>query len=353
MDLLAEPVWRRFWYPVAFAEDLGERPLARRVLGEDLVLWRSSAEEVAAAIDRCPHRDAPLSEGWLCEGRVVCPYHGWQYGADGVAALVPQTPELGSFPPRFALQSLRSTIRYGVVWVCLDEPLMGLPDLPDADALGWRWIREFDEEWDAHAARLMENSFDPAHTMFVHRATFGDSQGAAIETPVVQRSPFGLAMTSDISVVNSEASHRVTGQVSEKTRRSTVTELHGPFLRILKITYPSGRHHQIVTAATPVDNERLRLVQWVVRDDTEAECPAADAVAFDRRVTIEDRNLLERIHIPYTPDLDANVHIRVDRPTIVLRHIYQEISAGTWPASPSVDEPSLDEGPALSQSVPA
>lgn len=337
MDVLTEQVWRRFWYPVTFAGDLVETPIARRVLGEDLVLWRTAADSVSAALDRCPHRDAALSGGWLCEGRIVCPYHGWQYGPDGVAALIPQTPELTTFPRRFALGSVRTAIRYGVVWVCLDEPLMGLPELPDAKALGWRWIKEFDEEWETHAGRLMENSLDPAHTMFVHKGTFGDGQGANIETPVVERTSYGLVMTSDFSVRNAEASRRMTGEGTEKTTRSTVTELHGPFLRVFKITYPSGRHHEIVTAATPIDNERLRFVQWAVRDDTEAECPASEAVAFDRRVTFEDRALLESVHVPYTPDLDANIHIRVDRPTVALRHIYQEIVAGTWPEVPSTD----------------
>jgi isopenicillin N synthase-like dioxygenase/phenylpropionate dioxygenase-like ring-hydroxylating dioxygenase large terminal subunit len=346
MDLLHEPVWRRFWYPVAFAEDLDAGPVARTVLGESVVLW-SSDGSVAAAIDRCPHRDAPLSAGWVCDGQIVCPYHGWQYGRDGAATHIPQTPALLSFPRRFTLTPVRSALRCGAVWVCLDEPIMDIPDLPDPERPGWRWIREFDEEWDTPAARLMENSLDPAHTMFVHRATFGDQQGAAIETPVVERTHDGLSMRSEISVKNPDAFRQTTGEITDKTTRSTVTGLHGPFLRMMTVTYPSGRHHQIVTAATPVDNGRLRLVQWASRDDTEEECAADTAVAFDRRVTLEDKALLEAIRVPYDAAVDANIHIRVDRPTVALRHLYAAISAGTWPARL---EPSATPAPSATRS---
>jgi len=85
-----------------------------------------------------------------------------------------------------------------------------------------------------------------------------------------------------------------------------------------------------VTAATPVANDRLRLVQWAVRNDTEEVAPAADVVAFDRRVTLEDKLVLEAIERPYSYELDANVHIKVDRPTVEMRRIYKEIAEGTW-----------------------
>lgn len=339
MDLVTEKVWRRFWYPVAFAEDVDDAPLSRMVLGEPLVLWRSAPGEVAVATDRCPHRDARLSQGWLCEGRIVCPYHGWQYGANGPVAVVPQNPTMDRFPPRFTLSPVRSAVRCGVVWVCLDDPIMDIPDLPAPDKPGWRWIREFDEEWDAHAARLMENSFDPAHTMFVHKNTFGDQQSADIETPVVERTETGLRIRSEYIVVNRPDTFTTTGASTPKTVRATVSDLYGPFFRVLRITYPSGLNHHIYMAATPVDNNRLRLVQWLMRDDTEKECSAADAWGFDRRVTLEDKTLLEGIYMPYTSDLEANVHIRVDRPTVTIRQIYADISAGIWPSSTTDEAP--------------
>lgn len=331
MELLHEPVWRQFWYPVAFTEDLGDAPVARTLLGIRLVLWLGPEGQVVGAVDRCPHRDAPLSRGWTCDGRIVCPYHGWEYGAAGKVVHVPQTPRIRSFPGRFALETVTTADRYGAVWVCLDEPRRPLPDLPDGEAGGWRWIREFDEEWDVPAARLMENSFDPAHTVFVHRATFGDTARPDVDVPTIERTPYGMVIRSDLSVNNPELARTTTGErAADKTVRHSVTELHAPFLRVLRSQYPSGTVHHIVTAATPIDDRRLRLVQWAVRNDTEHDAPAAQVVAFDRRVTWEDQALLEAIWAPYSADVDANVHIKVDRPTVEIRRIYGEISAGTW-----------------------
>lgn len=330
MDLLTESIWRRFWYPVAFAEDVSATPLARRLLGSPVVLWRAAGGSVAAALDRCPHRDARLSQGWTCEGRIVCPYHGWEFAGNGAVAAVPQLPAARSFPPRFALTPVRAEVRHGVVWVCLDEPVRPIPELPDPGAPGWRFVREFDEEWAASPARLMENSFDPAHTVFVHRATFGDRARPDVEVPSVARTPYGMVIRSDLSVANPGPARAVTGEEEDKTVRRSETELHAPFVRVLRSTYPNGVVHQIVTAATPIEANRLRLVQWAVRNDTEEEAPAEAIVAFDRQVTWEDQAILEGIETDYSAALDASVHIKVDRPTVEIRRIYQEISAGTW-----------------------
>jgi hypothetical protein len=79
-----------------------------------------------------------------------------------------------------------------------------------------------------------------------------------------------------------------------------------------------------------VDDTHLRLVQWVMRNDTEAEVPAADVVEFDRRVTLEDKELLEQTWPDYSLDLTDNVHIKIDRPTVVIRQVLAEICSGTW-----------------------
>lgn len=331
MDLLGEPIWRRFWYPVAFQEDLVAGPIARTVLATQLVIWAGLNGEPCAAIDRCPHRDARLSKGWTCEGRIVCPYHGWEYRADGRVEIVPQTPDVQKFPDRFSLETVSVAAQYGVIWVCLDAPIRPIPELPDGSVSGWRTIREFDEEWKTAAPRLMENSFDPAHTVFVHRATFGDTAKPDVDVPSVERTSYGMIAYNDLSVANPDSAQVVTGDLDRTiTVRHTKTEFHAPFLRVLQSTYPSGKIHQIITAATPIDNNRLRLVQWAVRNDSETESPAADVVAFDRRVTWEDQALLEEIWAPYSEELNSNVHIKVDRPTVEIRRIYKEIRDGTW-----------------------
>ena len=54
---------RNTWYIAAWDRELGDKPLAVRVLGEDIVLYRQSDGSPAALEDACPHRKLPLSLG--------------------------------------------------------------------------------------------------------------------------------------------------------------------------------------------------------------------------------------------------------------------------------------------------
>ena len=51
------------WHPVVLSEAVTDTPVAVRLLGHDLVLWRDGAHQVHAWADRCPHRGAKLSLG--------------------------------------------------------------------------------------------------------------------------------------------------------------------------------------------------------------------------------------------------------------------------------------------------
>ena len=51
---------RNAWYIGAWADELGDKPLARRICGEPVVLFRDGSGKAAALADRCCHRAAPL-----------------------------------------------------------------------------------------------------------------------------------------------------------------------------------------------------------------------------------------------------------------------------------------------------
>lgn len=331
------PAFRSFWYPVAFADDLGSAPLARRVLGEDLVVWSDGRGGVGAARDVCPHRSSKLSIGWVTEptadhpGCVVCPYHGWQFGTDGRARHIPQLEPGLPMPPKAALDSVFATIRYGVVWVSLDEPVGGIPELPEYDSADFRFIRQFDEVWAAAAPRLVDNSFDPAHVAYVHKNTFGTPDNARIDVPEVDVTAEGLVMRTRVEVENQlESAQRANRIADARTVRTTTSRFVAPFLRAMSIVYPNGLRHMLITGICPVDDTHLRLVQFAIRNDTEADVAATDVIAFDRAVTLEDKWLLEMTKPDYELDLTELAHVKVDKGTIAVRKVYREIVAGTW-----------------------
>lgn len=80
----------RFWYVACLSRELRRRrPIARTVLGFPLALFRGADGRPAAVLDRCAHRNLPLSLGECRDGLLQCRYHGWRFDADGVCRLVP------------------------------------------------------------------------------------------------------------------------------------------------------------------------------------------------------------------------------------------------------------------------
>ncbi|MDH3453354.1 MAG: Rieske 2Fe-2S domain-containing protein, partial [Gammaproteobacteria bacterium] len=56
---------RRFWQPVAMSEQLGGKPVAIRILGEDLVVFRDLSGQVGLVHRHCAHRRMSLEYGHI------------------------------------------------------------------------------------------------------------------------------------------------------------------------------------------------------------------------------------------------------------------------------------------------
>jgi phenylpropionate dioxygenase-like ring-hydroxylating dioxygenase large terminal subunit len=321
---------RKFWYPVLRESHLDQGLVPFTLLGENIVLWREADGSVACIRDRCCHRTAKLSKGFLHDGRVACGYHGWEYDRTGRCVKIPQQPEPEKVPAELKVPSYRAEIRYGHVWVALDEPLSPLPDFPEENE-GLRRIDQFYEEWQIAALRLMENSFDAAHIAFTHRKSFGNSDQPMPAKSELVPFDYGFHVYAENKVMNRDAvSQKYLGGVnSEETVRKNHSTWFMPFVRRLGITYPHGLRHTIITAATPMTDNRSMVVQFCYRSDSEAEAKAADIIAFDRQVTLEDKEILESTE--YDVPLDnkdlAEFHMASDTPGLRMRRMLQDLLA--------------------------
>ncbi|MEM8504574.1 MAG: aromatic ring-hydroxylating dioxygenase subunit alpha [Cyanobacteria bacterium P01_D01_bin.1] len=320
MRVTQHPIFRRFWYPVVPLERLQSGPQAFCLLGQPLVVWMTAAEQPAAVEDRCCHRSAKLSQGVVIQGQIQCPYHGWCFDGEGICTDVPQLVDQ-PIPKTYRVRSFRCDQRYGYVWVCLDEPVAEIPTIPEASDGAFRYIPEFYETWKCAGLRLMENSFDNAHPHFVHDKTFGVQQDPVPPAPdTFAETPTGFTMTYRLPVKNSAEQKQNLGMDGDRTVRISEGRWYAPFLRTLKIIYPNGLVHLIFTAATPIDDGSIQVVQFCLRNDTEAVAKAADIVAFDRAVTLEDKRILEGTDPDVPLDIRAEQHMASDKPGIVMRH---------------------------------
>ena len=103
------------------------------LLGRDYVVWRTPDGSVAAAPDRCPHREAPLSLGRVDGGCLVCPYHGWTFGDGARCVVVPSAAPGVPVPPTAHLPAIAAAERYGLVWLCPGTPAAAIPTVAQED----------------------------------------------------------------------------------------------------------------------------------------------------------------------------------------------------------------------------
>lgn len=162
---------RNMWWCAAHCDEVSETPMARWLLEKPVVLYRLADGTPVALDNRCPHRWAPLAHGKVINDQLVCPYHGMEFGADGVCTKVPTQ---NSIPRSAKVQSypLRESGAFLWIW-------MGDPDAMDHDPIDMSYTT--DPEWSfvhgyyevqANWVLIRENVLDLTHIAFLHANTF-------------------------------------------------------------------------------------------------------------------------------------------------------------------------------------
>lgn len=88
------------WTPVLRLAALNGKPQRVEIDGVGVVLYREG-DNVLAVGEYCPHLAAPMSDGWVDRGRVVCPWHGSRFEChSGDVLKGPATASLPTYPTR-------------------------------------------------------------------------------------------------------------------------------------------------------------------------------------------------------------------------------------------------------------
>ncbi|MEO0062180.1 MAG: Toluene-4-sulfonate monooxygenase system iron-sulfur subunit TsaM1 [Pseudomonadota bacterium] len=164
---------RNCWYMAGWSSEIGDEPLRRILFEQPVVLYRLQDGQVAALIDRCPHRFAPLSAGTREGDTLVCPYHGLAFSAEGTCVRNPFSPTIpkGAHVRRFAVLE-----RDGIVWLWAGDATAADPaKIPDFSAL---WIEGQGGPIEGYLPLRADYQFgtdnlmDLSHIEFVHRGSF-------------------------------------------------------------------------------------------------------------------------------------------------------------------------------------
>ncbi len=247
------------WYIVCESKKLRRKPMQVTLLGAPIVLFRNKNGAVGALLDRCPHRNVPLSAGKVKNENLECAYHGWQFNTGGVCKLVPglnaEHEKKGRNAASYAVKE-----QDGFVW------LYATPGVkPERDPYHFSLInhgdyttvtQELSIEGSVHA--VAENALDVPHTAYLHGGLFRSENTEKNELDVVVRRWHDRVEAEFIGEPRPEG---LAGKVLAP-KGGTVTHFDRFYLpSILQVEYKLGEssHLNLAAALTPVTDFETRL----------------------------------------------------------------------------------------------
>src|SRR3974377_1433789 len=108
-----QPWPRNAWYQAAWGHEIENKPFARTLLSEPVVLFRDAAGAVHALEDRCCHRATPLRLGEVVPQGLQCGYHGLVFDGSGKCVVIPGQDHI---PPQARVRSYPVVERQEIVW---------------------------------------------------------------------------------------------------------------------------------------------------------------------------------------------------------------------------------------------
>ena len=160
---------RRYWQPIGAAVELKNKWTKKvRLLGEDLVLFRDRQGRLGLIAEQCPHRRASFLHGIPTDNGIRCPYHGWEYSAQGQCLNQPNEADNCAFRATVSTDAYPVEELGGLLFAYLGpEPRPLLPRFDGFVAEGA--IRMMGRALlPVNWLQIMENSLDPIHTEWLH-----------------------------------------------------------------------------------------------------------------------------------------------------------------------------------------
>lgn len=246
------PPFPEGWYFVASRRTLQEEGLVQKTwMGTSVVAWCDADGRVCVAEATCPHLGSdlgPEAGGCIRDGRLVCPFHGFEYDAGGQCVATPFAP-----PPRAArLQVFETQEVVGLIFAWWGiggrAPQWSLPT-DHLDQAGWSDLEIRTVRFPGHPQETTENSVDVAHLRQVH----GYADVVRVEPVTVD----GPRLESRFDF---RTTVKLAGLVDATFDISTVTHVWGPGYSLVDYREHSiGMDVRLWVLATPIDGTLIDL----------------------------------------------------------------------------------------------
>ena len=331
---MSEPfdVLGNFWHAVATSDSVESEIFSVRLLHNDYVLWRTPDGQIVAALDSCTHRQAPLSKGTLEDGCLRCPYHGWLFGDEGHCLEVPSASEGLPIPPKANLKSLHVEEKYGLVWLCPNEPDAPIPEVAaDSDSSFTRLNTKM-QIWNTDSTRMIDNMLDISHFPYTHRGTFGIEQETVvprIKLEQLDETFFGYGY--EVKINNVGSAKVMAGGGDDIINLQMTTGFALPFSVLSTMSYETGVEHKLFMTAAPIE-EGKSIYTFVIwrNDDVSAlvehdRTIANEVIDLELAVVLEDQMMLEKLEGQLPLEQGVLVDVQSDKPSLEWRRRYKEL----------------------------
>ena len=187
---------RRYWHPFMLASELGDLPVALKLLGEDLVVFRDKSGRLGLLHKHCAHRGASLEFGIIGDRGIRCCYHGWHFDVDGTILDTPAEPPTSRIRQNFCQGAYHVREEHGLLFAYMGPP-ESVPDFPYYDTFSdtSSTVAPFKLPLPCNWVQIVENAADPIHNAFLHAIVSGQQFSPAFKVlPVLDfvETPLGF-----------------------------------------------------------------------------------------------------------------------------------------------------------------
>lgn len=178
---------KNVWYVAAWADEVTDAMLPRRIIGKPVVIYRRRDGKAVALEDRCPHRFAPLHMGKLVGDEIECAYHGLRFDCSGACTVNPHGN--GQIPAKAFVRSYPLQECYNLLWIWMGDPDKADAALiPEFEFLGdpqFQNVKGYTLA-EGHYELMTDNIMDLGHIEFLHPGLLGSDAVRRAKSEILQ-----------------------------------------------------------------------------------------------------------------------------------------------------------------------
>jgi nitrite reductase/ring-hydroxylating ferredoxin subunit len=257
---------RHYWMPSMMSEELPSPdcpPVRIRILGENLIAFRTTSGKIGVVANACPHRGASLFFGRNEEEGLRCVYHGWKFDVDGTCLDMPSEPPESNFKSKVRVTAYPATERSGTIWIYMGRREVP-PPLPEINANmqpeGKYEIGAYSSE--CNWFQSLEGDFDTIHVSFLHS---GSVLPEEVRQPDINHEVYAMRtrwarhFVADTEFGCTSGNNR---PAEDGTTYWRIAQFLYPFYAMPPASYTSLG----IIAVVPIDDENCLRFHWSVVD---------------------------------------------------------------------------------------